>query len=273
MFPYHYFLTSYICLWISSTSVVVLMERSRVSKRLLQTNTSQLITALLGGSKMLGHDWPVGTASSTSNQDQRLDLNLRPSLLVTEHCIDAIMCSRDAFEFRKESNIKENPQKSKGGIYMGLWINISTLLTQKHSENFRWECSWNIFMEFFLTFSEHLCGSFPHEQKGIFANHFTSESPIFTHHLKFMRSIFNIFQVVLCFVWNNVEHVNNRYLMKSLPRMFPEGCNCPKFVETLWKQLCVAGYCLTVVWLYSQLSLPVASFMRKKSWRGSPSQN
>ena len=58
------------------------------------------------------------------------------------------------------------------------------LLAQKRSEKlFLWKV--------FLTFSERLCGSFPHKNQGIFTDHMTSDNPIFTNHPKFMQSIFN----------------------------------------------------------------------------------
>ena len=74
------------------------------------------------------------------------------------------------------------------------------LLTQKRSENVTWECSWNVFMKVFLTFSERLCGSFSQNHQGIFVDHLISDYPIFSHHLKFMQTIFN-------FIYFQLHHV------------------------------------------------------------------
>ena len=97
---------------------------------------------------------------------------------------------------------------------------------------------WNVLEMFlwqvFLKFSEHLFGIFLHGHQEIFTEYLTCESPhicplppIHADHPQFY-----IFHFVFCFVWNNVEHVNYIYLMKNLPRKFPEGENCPDLVGT-----------------------------------------
>ena len=71
------------------------------------------------------------------------------------------------------------------------FVTVASLLAQKHSENIRWERSWNIFMESFLNILWTLVLiTDPHKHQGIFAEHLTSDYPLFDHHPEFMQTIF-----------------------------------------------------------------------------------
>ena len=106
------------------------------------------------------------------------------------------------------------------------------LLAQKRTDKVRWEYSWNVFMKSFLNILWTFVRITSSKSQPNLYWPFILFLPYFVYHPLFMQSIFNIIQVVLCFVWKNIEHVSHRYIMKNLPRTFPEGWNFPNLVET-----------------------------------------
>ena len=103
--------------------------------------------------------------------------------------------------------------------------------SRKRSETIRWECSW----KFFFTFFGSLCVSFPQNHKEIF----TIVWPLITLSLPITPyscrpSLMSNISGCFMFYVENVEHVNYRYIMKNLPRMFPEAWNCHNLVGTFW---------------------------------------
>ena len=70
----------------------------------------------------------------------------------------------------------------------------------------------------------------------LWSPYFNPSLPIHADHLYFYPC-----QVISCFLWKNVEHVNYRHIMKNLPRTFPKGWNCPNLVGTFCKRYVLGG--------------------------------
>ena len=106
----------------------------------------------------------------------------------------------------------------------------------KTSENIGGNVLEMFLWKVFLMFSEHLCGSFPHNHQEIFTDHLISDYPILpiTPPNSYRPSLILCISGCFMFCVNNVEHVNYRYMyiMKNLLRTFPTGWNCPNLVGT-----------------------------------------